>query len=57
MERELPREAWRTIFRDMDATIERVLAHGLTAESAWAKIASYALAKQAEAAAEQARKG
>lgn len=57
MERELPREAWRTIFREMDATIERVLAAGLTAESAWAKIASYALARQSEAAVEQARKG
>ena len=29
----------------------------LTREQAWAKIASYALAKQSEAAVEQARKG
>lgn len=49
-ERELPREAWREIFKSMDAEIERLVARGVDREEACAKIAGYALARQSQAA-------
>lgn len=39
--------------RQLDAEARRLMAAGLTAEQAWARVASYAAAKQAEAAAQE----
>lgn len=55
-ERELPREAWRPIFHAMDAEIDRLVARGVDREQACAKLAGYALAKQADAAQQESRK-
>lgn len=55
MEPELPREAYRLIFRSLDAEIARLVANGLTREQACDKVACCALARQAESAQEKAR--
>ncbi len=53
----MPREAWRRIFHDMDAEIDKLVRAGADRETAYGKVAGHALAKQAEAAQQAAREG